>query len=131
MAHMRSLFLNSTQYLLTLVEKLLVRSKHSSSMEVSYFRSQQMVAVLHYNRFAYVMPENTTMLKSRYVCHAQIEIQVHTNFSNKNVKIVGTCGLTQYLIKDLCKLSLLHRYAKIQQKFTINCILKKKQIVMK
>ena len=127
MAHIRSLSLNSTQYLLISVEKLLVRSKRSFSMEASYFRNQQMVAVLHFNRFAYVILENTTMLKSKYVCHAQIKIQERTSSSNKNVKIVETCGSTQYLNKDLCKLSLLLRYVKIQQKFIMNCMLKKKR----
>ena len=125
MTHMRSSSSKSTLYLLILEGKLLVRSKRSSNMVVFYFRNQQMVVDLHYNRFVYAMLENTTMLKSRYASHAQIEIQERTSSSNKNVKIVGTCGSTLYLIKGLCKLSLLLRYVKILQKFITSCMLKK------
>ena len=95
------------------------------------FHNQQMVVDLNYNRFVYVMQENTTMLYSRYVCHAQIETQERTFSSNKNVKTVETCGSTQYLIKDHYKLLLLLRYVMIQQNLIINCILKEQQIVMK
>ena len=131
MAHMRSSSLKSMRCLLISEEKLLVRSKRSFSMVVSYFHNQQMVADSNYNKFVFVMLENTTMLRSRHVCHALIEIQERTSSNSKNAKIAGICGSTQYLTKDLCKLSLLLRYVKILQKFITNCTLNQKRMVMK